>query len=143
MSTKEEIFEYVTETPENTNPAVLRSMLNELSGGGSGGAGLFVVNIQYNDSTGEYEVDKTLEEIKAAYLRNDAIVGVYAGQTVFAAPYLEGEGEEEYFSVDFTFVGYSGKIGDESVLTGIVKTNIFIDAESITGSEATGLFRLP
>lgn len=33
MSTKEEIFEYVTETPENTNPAVLRSMLNELSGG--------------------------------------------------------------------------------------------------------------
>lgn len=35
MSTKEEIFEYVMDTPGNTNPAVLRSKLNELPEGSS------------------------------------------------------------------------------------------------------------
>ena len=30
MSTKDEIFDYVNDSPENTNPAVLRSLLNSL-----------------------------------------------------------------------------------------------------------------
>lgn len=32
MSTKDEIFDYVNDSPENTNPAVLRSLLNGLEG---------------------------------------------------------------------------------------------------------------
>lgn len=32
MFTKDEIFEYVNDSPENTNPAVLRSLLNGLEG---------------------------------------------------------------------------------------------------------------
>ena len=33
--TEDEIVEYATHSPENTNPAVLRGMLSQLSGGGS------------------------------------------------------------------------------------------------------------
>lgn len=36
MSTKEEIFNYVMNSPENTNPAVLGSLLNGVEGGGAG-----------------------------------------------------------------------------------------------------------
>lgn len=34
MSTKEEVFKYVMNSPENTNPAVLGSLLNGIEGGG-------------------------------------------------------------------------------------------------------------
>ena len=37
MTTKDEIISYVKHTPENTNPAVLKSMLDELDGGSSSG----------------------------------------------------------------------------------------------------------
>lgn len=33
MSDKDEIFDYVMNNPENTNPAILRGMLNDLGGG--------------------------------------------------------------------------------------------------------------
>lgn len=36
MSTKEEVFDYVMNSPENTNPAVLGSLLNGIEGGGAG-----------------------------------------------------------------------------------------------------------
>lgn len=35
MSTKEEVFKYVMNSPENTNPAVLGSLLNGIEGGGA------------------------------------------------------------------------------------------------------------
>lgn len=34
MSNTDEIFDYVMNSPENTNPAVLRGMLNNIGGGG-------------------------------------------------------------------------------------------------------------
>jgi len=37
MSTKDEIFDYVMNSPEDTNPAILRSLLNGVEEGGSGG----------------------------------------------------------------------------------------------------------
>ena len=37
MSTKEEVFKYVMNSPENTNPAVLGSLLNGIKTGGGGG----------------------------------------------------------------------------------------------------------
>lgn len=51
MVTKEEILDYTTNTPENTNRNVLSSMLNEYGSGGSG-EGPLLVNIVYeNPST--------------------------------------------------------------------------------------------
>jgi len=37
MPNTDEIFDYVMNSPENTNPAVLRGMLNSIEGGGGGG----------------------------------------------------------------------------------------------------------
>lgn len=42
MTTKNEIFNYVMKTPENTNPAILKSLLDELNEGGGGGGGATV-----------------------------------------------------------------------------------------------------
>ena len=39
MADVDEVFDYVMNTPDNTNPAILRGMLNSLAGGGSGGGG--------------------------------------------------------------------------------------------------------
>jgi len=38
MSTKEEVFDYVMDSPEDTNPSVLRSLLNSIPEGGGGAA---------------------------------------------------------------------------------------------------------
>lgn len=48
MSTKEEIFEYVMKSPENTNPAVLKSMLDGIEGGSSN-IQLVPINIEVPD----------------------------------------------------------------------------------------------
>ena len=63
MSTKNEIFDYVMNSPENTNPAVLGSMLNNLESGGDTGDPLIVT------FSGEYgnSCDKTFAEIKSAF----------------------------------------------------------------------------
>lgn len=34
--TKQDIIDYIMETPGNTNPAILSQMIDEVSGGGSG-----------------------------------------------------------------------------------------------------------
>lgn len=39
--TKKEIINYIMETPQNTNPAILSQMLDELAGEGSGGSSDF------------------------------------------------------------------------------------------------------
>lgn len=41
MSTKDEVFNYVMHSPENTNPAVLGSMLNGLESESGGGIEYF------------------------------------------------------------------------------------------------------
>lgn len=50
MSNKDEIFEYVMNNPENTNPAILRGMLNNLGGGSSSSDSLFHVSIVVDDT---------------------------------------------------------------------------------------------
>ena len=71
MSTKEEIFEYVTNSPENTNPAVLRSLLNSLDSGGGSNAP-FVVTITATSES--VTADKTFAEITAALEANRRIL---------------------------------------------------------------------
>lgn len=65
---KEDIINYVMETPENSNPAVLRGMLDSYSGGGGSGGGgsgggVFWVTFTYDESHGLFSTDKTPTEI--------------------------------------------------------------------------------
>lgn len=71
MSTKEKIFEYVTNSPENTNPAVLRSLLNSLDGGGGSNAPFVVTITATRESV---TADKTYAEIAAALEDNQRIL---------------------------------------------------------------------
>lgn len=70
--TKEEILEYVMNTPENTNRLVLNDMLNELinSSGGSSDYFDLQINLLHDEtkSSGyDFECDKTYAEIAAAF----------------------------------------------------------------------------
>lgn len=56
----DDVFNYVMETPGNTNPNVLRSLLNNLDSGGSSSGGILVVNVS------DGALDKTYSEILAS-----------------------------------------------------------------------------
>lgn len=60
----DEIVDYATKSPENTNPAVLRSMLSQLNGG-SGGVQVFIVSVTEDGVI--WTCDKTWREIADAY----------------------------------------------------------------------------
>ena len=63
-----DVFNYVMDTPDNTNPNVLRSMLNSLEGGGSGGGTLKVTITSEEVSDGtKFTMDKTWQEIANAF----------------------------------------------------------------------------
>ena len=55
---KEDIVNYVMDNPDNTNPAVLRDMLNQLNSGG--GSGLTIPASYENDT---FTLNKTFKEI--------------------------------------------------------------------------------
>ena len=82
---KEEIFNYVMETPGNTNPNVLRSLLdNELSGTA------FIVKSTYNN--GVTTLDKTWQEIyDAAKVRPVLLVEEFSGTLSSVPLYACGE----------------------------------------------------
>ena len=63
----EDILSYVTNTPGNTNPNVLKPMLNELKGSGGGGVLVCHGTVTDNgDNTTTYSIDKTWKEIHDA-----------------------------------------------------------------------------
>ena len=66
---KNDILDYVMNTPHNTNRAVLSSMLNQLGGGGSGDGylGLHTATVNVTFDTSEVEGDVTA--IDHAYIR--------------------------------------------------------------------------
>lgn len=74
----DEIFNYVMESPENTNPSVLKDMLNRLNVSNTNvGGGSMQVHINFPDDyvAGEYAImtmDKTWQEIHDALV--DGIV---------------------------------------------------------------------
>lgn len=86
----DEIINYIMETPGNTNPNVLRGML-ENSSSGSSGSGL-VVHADIDETDPEntiYTLDKTGQEILDAY---PWVKCVYTGTGFF--------GETQYFALD-------------------------------------------
>lgn len=107
--TKEEIFDYVMESPENTNPAILRSMLNELSSG-SGGGGIFPVEI--ND---EFTIaDKTSAEIEAALLAKQFPV-LFAFDQCFSFTNLSRDGMGRLYASFMYANGEEGVVGEIQV----------------------------
>lgn len=75
--TKKEILDYITETPGNTNRAVLGDMLDSFEGG-SGGGGAEPLIVKLNVGT----LDKTWQEIYDAFPNvvfdsGNAEVGLY------------------------------------------------------------------
>ena len=56
--TKEKIIDYIMETPQNTNPAILNQMLDEIAGeGGDGYLGLHTATVNVTFDTSEIEGD--------------------------------------------------------------------------------------
>ena len=104
--TKEEILNYVMDTPENTNRAVLNDMLNELQT--SGGATAFTVTFTPTDADWTtFTADKTLAEVLAAYEAGSIINGRYGTEdTGYTQLELDGAGNGyavfEHISVDVT-----------------------------------------
>lgn len=69
----EEIINSVMQSPENTNPNVLRSQLQSV-GGGSGSGGALVVNATVDFTTNKATCDKTAGEMWSAAENGDIIV---------------------------------------------------------------------
>ena len=85
MSTKDEIFNYVMYNPDNTNPAILKEMLDSLSGGSSSDSDLFFVKQieASSEAKGQtrnvggglnYVLDKTFNEIVNATMTNKVVI---------------------------------------------------------------------
>ena len=72
---KDTILEYVTETPGNTNRAVLGSMLDSMSGGGSS-SNVFVADVIATNTNGTYSCtsDVNYSDIVDAYNAGKAII---------------------------------------------------------------------
>lgn len=89
MSDKDEIFEYVMNNPENTNPAILRGMLDNLSGGASDEP--FILHGTLTSETGG-TIEETPESLAAAITARKRIIlsldmggGVTADVAIVAA----------------------------------------------------------
>lgn len=79
--TKEEILNYVMNTPENTNRMVLNDMINELVNSSGGGASVFTVTFTpTNEEQTAFTADKTISEIEAAYEEGAIIQGRFGQQ---------------------------------------------------------------
>lgn len=92
----DEIVDYATKSPENTNPAVLRSMLGQLSGGGSGGGGVMAITTM---TTTWQEVKDALEAGKVVvYVTKnsgtDEVVGWVTVMCLITAAY---QGQDGYY----------------------------------------------
>ena len=103
---KQEILDYVMNTPGNTNRAVLSSMLNSVgSGSGSGGDSDFIIHaeLSYNiDESGGLElvidsIDKTFDEVNDAY--NSGKI-----PRIIAHYYLQNPNVDRYMLLNFVTV---------------------------------------
>lgn len=101
--TKEEILDYVMDTPENTNRMVLSDMLDEFSSSsGGGGSSALLITATYDSDTEMMTLDKTYGEISTAIVAGqmcfvhvqESVGTIYAGYNavtcLFINPYGSG-----------------------------------------------------
>ena len=99
MPNTEDIFNYVMDTPDNTNPNVLRSLLNGLEGGSGGGTFITNVDVTSEGNYTYYTLDKTWQEIYDAS-SSSAVIAKTNGNGWFQFTYLKSVNENEH-SVEF------------------------------------------
>lgn len=75
MSTKNDVFNYVMKTPENTNPAVLKDLLNGI-GGGSGGSNRAVLSVYYDLNVGDLQYNLTINDAPYGYPTRSALQSI-------------------------------------------------------------------
>ena len=79
----QEIVDYVMNTPSNTNPAILKQMIDANSSGGSSGVGFdFVLHIDYPGNPDNMWVDGDLDKVFSR-LEKDCNIGLFVGYCVF------------------------------------------------------------
>lgn len=104
---KEDIVNYVMETPGNSNPAVLRDMLDSYSGGG----GVFWVTFTWDDDT--LVSDKTAEEIYNAVMAGQYVRGKHVEE--HSIEYLELHHtalNKSGYAANFTYTAYDTTQGE-------------------------------
>ena len=139
---KQDIINYVLKTPENTNPAILGHLIDEISSGGTeptdGFMGLQSVDIDINIGT-EYELtelnlqwiifdpeDEYRHQILSGYYPNDSF-------TKITVPFLNEHATEIY--LDGVCQQGTVAIGEGTVIHGIVK---FDDYDMFYYIDSTG-----
>lgn len=106
MSTKDDVFNYVMNSPEDTNPAVLRSLLNGIEEGGSGGVEYFDITYTCEEG-GEPSIDKTYTQILSAYNSGKVVrLIIPAGNQV--------DTDVIYYTLKMTLCGLSMYDNDEN-----------------------------
>ena len=94
--TEDEIVEYATHSPENTNPAVLRGMLSQLSGGGSSEPFVVTWDEDQNHTNVTFqELKQALESGRVCYFRAPQNVETGEGGGWYPLAAIE-ESSDEY-----------------------------------------------
>lgn len=91
----DELIDYVTESPENTNPNVVRSLVSQISTGSESGD-LFMITLTSDGNNEHPTSDKTVREI---------INAAEAGMMVFAK--WKNEGQDTTYIYTFLVASYS------------------------------------
>ena len=101
--TKEEILDYVMNTPENTNRMVLSDMLDEFSSGSGGGGGgsALLITATYDSDTEMITLNKTFAEISTALAAGqlclvhnlESVGSIYVGYYIVANVLTGGYGD--------------------------------------------------
>ena len=123
---KNDILDYVTETPGNTNRAVLGSMLDSMGGGGSD-SNTIIVTVSSPDPYTTVASMTSLEILDA--MSNGKIIVMEKGGTLF--PLIDAEhpyGKPAYAS----FVGFGGTLSDLTSIVSIVQYTIGEDGTVTT-----------
>lgn len=122
MATLDEILAYVAETPGNTNPAVLTTLIGEGGGGGGdlpeGVIPAIIVTFSIDEDTGAVSYSPTWAELEVLWpeLGNDATwLGVYDGSDPVSVSFSDdhtdnsfyfkiatGDGPIHQFKIDYT-----------------------------------------
>ncbi len=115
MSTKDEIFDYVMNSPENTNPSILKSLLNDLE---VPMQEQFIITLTPDDNMEVWTSDKSFSEIAEAYNQNK---NIFVRATDFLIS-LSGVklkiSDDTVFEFQFITYGYNFK-GDNDQFVGI------------------------
>ena len=139
--TKEEILDYVMNTPENTNRMVLNDMLNQINS--DSGATIRIVEVLWDEDSSKEILSMSFNEIRQAVYNGEIVLLRGSGTTPFmllselpdaggypiyfsGTPYFEHYGEYHYGKVD----GY--RLDPDGTLT-FVRASWGVEWQEVSG----------